>query len=82
MNSESGKISSIEPLVDMPGRKTAIFEIIAFCFLIVPAMAFSFDIQPGISSSFSISAFAVILNDLALTTLVMYFIWRNRESIR
>ncbi len=65
-----------------PGRKEQFLEIITFLFLIVPSMALSFfAIQQG-NLSFRLSAIASILRDLSLVSLILFFLWRNRESVR
>jgi membrane protease YdiL (CAAX protease family) len=57
------------------------FEVLVFLALIVPSMALSFfAIRQG-SLSFVLTAWATILRDLALVSLVAYFLWRNREPL-
>ncbi len=54
-------------------------ELWVFLFLIVPSMAISlFAIRPG-TIGFTLAAWAVILRDLALVFLIMFFLWRNGE---
>lgn len=63
-------------------RNEQFLEISVFLFLIVPSMALSFfaSDQEG-SLSFSLSAVATILRDLALVSLILFFLWRNREPV-
>lgn len=73
--------------VDVPGltgsgRKTQVIEISVFLFLIVPSMAMSFFAVKQGSLGFVLVAIATILRDLALVSLVLYFIWRNAEPLR
>jgi membrane protease YdiL (CAAX protease family) len=64
------------------GRKAELFEILVFLFLIVPSMALSFfAVKKGVLS-FTLTAWATILRDLALVNLIFFFLWRNGESIR
>jgi membrane protease YdiL (CAAX protease family) len=72
--------SSFETSV--PKRKEQLFEVIVFLFLIVPSLVLSFFAVKQGSVSFTITAFATIFRDLALVSLVLFFIWRNREAIR
>ena len=66
----------------LSGRKTQFYEIGVFLFLIVPSMALSFfAVKKGVLS-FTLMAWATILRDLALVSLIFYFLWRNGESIR
>jgi membrane protease YdiL (CAAX protease family) len=56
-------------------------EVSVFLFLIVPSMVFSFFVVRQGSLSFVLVAFATILRDLALVSLILFFIWRNSETI-
>jgi membrane protease YdiL (CAAX protease family) len=57
-----------------------LFESGAFLFLVVPSMFLSFlAIRQG-SLGFVVTASATILRDLALATLIAYFLWRNDEA--
>ncbi len=61
-------------------RKEQILEVWAFLFLIGPSMALSlFAIRRG-QLSFTLAATAIILRDLALVCLILFFLWRNGES--
>ena len=60
-------------------RKEQILEVWVFLFLIVPSMALSlFAVRRG-SLGFNITASAIILRDLALVCLILFFLWRNGE---
>lgn len=62
-------------------RKVQILELSVFLFLIVPSMVLSyFVIQPR-QLHFTLVAVATILNDLAMSLLVMFFVWRNGEGL-
>ena len=63
-------------------RKTLLFEISVFLFLIVPSMLFSFfAVKKGVLG-FTLTAWATILRDFALVSLIFYFLWRNGEPVR
>lgn len=67
-----------------PDRKEQFLEIITFLFLIVPSMALSFfALEQGSVrfNDFSLSAVASILRDLSLVSLIVFFLWRNREPV-
>ncbi|HZE20521.1 MAG TPA: type II CAAX endopeptidase family protein [Desulfobaccales bacterium] len=60
-----------------------LIEVLVFLFLIVPSMAMSFMVKSELSAIGFVSvATATIVRDLALVSLVFYFIWRNGESLR
>ncbi|MCL5961812.1 MAG: CPBP family intramembrane metalloprotease [Chloroflexi bacterium] len=64
-----------------PTRTEQLVEVSVFLFLIVPAMVVSlFAIQQG-RLSFVLVAFSVMAQDLALVSLVLFFLWRNGEPI-
>jgi membrane protease YdiL (CAAX protease family) len=56
-------------------------EVSVFLFLIVPSMVLSFFAVKQGSLSFVLVAFATILRDLALVSLILFFVWRNSEPI-
>jgi membrane protease YdiL (CAAX protease family) len=60
-----------------------LIEVLVFLFLIVPTMVLSFLVKNQLGSIGFVSlATATIVRDLALVSLVFYFIWRNGESLR
>jgi len=64
-------------------RKEATVEVCVFLFLIVPSMAFSFLVigsEEG-QLSFTFLAVSTILRDLALVSLIFFFLWRNGEPV-
>jgi membrane protease YdiL (CAAX protease family) len=62
-------------------RKEQLVEVSVFLFLIIPSMALSFlAIKQG-GLSFVLVAISVILRDLALVSLILFFIWRNHEPV-
>lgn len=68
---------------DRPGppRKVQVLEVLVFLFLIVPSLALSFTVKLENTLSFSSLALATLLRDLALVSLVLYFLWRNGEPM-
>jgi membrane protease YdiL (CAAX protease family) len=63
-------------------RKGDILEISVFLFLIVPSLALSFFAVKQGTVSFALTAVSTILRDLALVSLILYFLWRNGESLQ
>ena len=64
-----------------PSRREQTFELAAFLFLITPSMALSFFVIKQGGLGFVLMSVAVILRDLALLCLVLFFIWRNGEPL-
>jgi len=61
--------------------KEQVAEVSVFLFLIIPSMALSFlAIHQG-TLSFVLVAISAILRDLALVSLILFFIWRNMEAV-
>jgi membrane protease YdiL (CAAX protease family) len=56
-------------------------EVSVFLFLIIPSMALSFFAIKQGSLNFVLVAFSAILRDLALVSLILFFIWRNHEPV-
>jgi membrane protease YdiL (CAAX protease family) len=63
------------------GELSELIEVSVFLFLIVPSMVLSFFVIKQGSMSFVLVAFATILRDLALVSLILFFIWHNGESM-
>ena len=60
-----------------------LIEVLVFLFLIVPSMLLSFLVKTRLGSLDFVSvACATSVRDLALISLIFYFIWRNGESLR
>ena len=70
--------TDLEPSTEL-NRKDQLLELLVFLFLIVPSMVLSFLAVKQGTVSFVITAFATIMRDLALVTLILYFLRRNRE---
>ncbi len=65
----------------LPHRTVQLAEVSVFLFLIVPSMIISFFIVKQGGMSFVLIAFSVILRDLALVSLILFFMWRNGERL-
>jgi membrane protease YdiL (CAAX protease family) len=65
-----------------PTRNVQLVEVTVFLFLIVPSMALSFLAARQVELRFMEVAVSSILNNLGLLSLVLYFVWRNDESLR
>ena len=63
-------------------RREQIIEVLVFLFLIAPSMALSFFAVKQGSIGFTLTAVATILRDAALVSLILFFLWRNGESIK
>lgn len=68
-------------IVRTPDRQQQAVEVAVFLFLVVPSMALSFAAGTPDSLSFTTVALANIVRDLALMSLVLYFVWSNREGL-
>jgi membrane protease YdiL (CAAX protease family) len=64
-----------------PGRGAQAAEVGVFLFLIVPSMVLSLFITRQGGLGFVPTAVMIIIRDVSLVTLILYFIWRNRESV-
>ena len=56
-------------------------EVSVFLFLVVPSMVLSFFAVKQGTLSFVLVAFATILRDLALVSLILFFLWHNGEHV-
>jgi uncharacterized protein len=56
-------------------------EVVVFLFLIVPSMILSYFAPGEGETGFMITASAIIARDLALMSLVLFFLWRNAEPL-
>ena len=62
-------------------QKVQLLEVSVFLLLIVPSMVLSFFVIRQGSLGFVFTAFSVILRDLALVSLILFFLWRNGEPL-
>jgi uncharacterized protein len=63
-----------------PLPQEQLFEVLVFLFLIVPSMVLALFVFRAGKLGFVFTAFAVILRDLSLVSLILFFLWRNGES--
>lgn len=65
----------------IPPRREQLAEVSVFLFLIVPSMVIGLFMARSDAFSFRLVAASVILRDLGLVSLIVFFLWRNGESI-
>jgi len=65
---------------ELPLKKMHLFEVSVFLFLLVPSMVLSSSALDPDSVSFLTVAWSAIIQDLALLSLILYFVWRNGEG--
>lgn len=63
------------------GRRERLVELAVFLFLIMPSMALSFFAVKQGSLGFVLVAWATILRDLSLVSLIVFFLWHNGEPV-
>jgi membrane protease YdiL (CAAX protease family) len=64
-----------------PDRRVQAVETAVFLLLIVPSLIFSFFAIKQGTVGFTLTAIATIFRDLALVSLVLFFLWRNGEPV-
>ncbi|HEU0186176.1 MAG TPA: type II CAAX endopeptidase family protein [Blastocatellia bacterium] len=69
------------PERDQIAHKEQAVEVIIFLILIVPSMVLSLFVVRKGNLSFVLTAVATIFRDLALVSLILFFLWRNGENI-
>jgi membrane protease YdiL (CAAX protease family) len=63
-------------------RRTLLLELLVFLSLIVPSLLLSALVRQQEPLGFAVTAVAIITRDASLVALVIYFLWRNRESLQ
>ena len=81
MKREAFNQGEMQGRIQGPDSRTQLLEVLVFLFLIVPSMVLSFFIIRQGSLGFLVTAFSVILRDLALVSLILFFLWRNGEPL-
>jgi membrane protease YdiL (CAAX protease family) len=71
----------VEERPGTPGPKEQLLEVCVFLLLIVPSLVLSFFAVNQGNVSFTLTAFATIMRDLALVALILFFLWRNAEHL-
>jgi uncharacterized protein len=79
MLSNSSKPSSPGGNRSLVGQKEQFLEVLVFLFLILPSMALSFFVVRQGTLGFVFTALVVMLRDLAMVSLILFFLWRNGE---
>jgi len=64
-----------------PEAREQFFEVLVFLFLVVPSMVLSFFVIRQGTLGFVFTASSVMLRDLALVSLILFFLWRNGEPL-
>ena len=62
-------------------KREQVIELAVFLFLIGPSLVLSFALRSQGNITFTLTAVAAILRDLSLLSLILFFLWRNHESI-
>ena len=62
-------------------KRERLIEVAVFLFLIGPSLVLSLFLVNQGNLSFMLTAVATILRDLSFLSLILFFLWRNRESI-
>lgn len=66
---------------EQPSRKEHTAELLVFLFLVIPSVILSYFTQNLVQVGFVLVAAATIFRDLALVCLILFFLWRNDESL-
>jgi membrane protease YdiL (CAAX protease family) len=84
MDNSSAKSPTDSPGGRAPGfmRRERLIEVLVFLFLVVPSLVLSFFATGQGKIGFDLMAWSVILRDLALVSLIFFFLWRNGEALR
>jgi uncharacterized protein len=67
--------------IELTEKRGRLWETLVFLFLIVPSMVLSFFTLKEGNVSFDLLAAATITRDLALVSLIAFFLWHNREPL-
>jgi membrane protease YdiL (CAAX protease family) len=81
MHDSTTYLSSLDRQEADRARMVQLFEVSVFVFLILPSLLLSFVSVGSAGLSFLLGGTAIIFRDLALVSLVVFFIWRNREPV-
>jgi membrane protease YdiL (CAAX protease family) len=65
-----------------PSRKIQLVEFMVFVFLFLPSIVLSYFENTLNEDSFILTACAVIFHNISLVGLILFFLWRNGESVR
>jgi len=79
------KSYSADAVIINPNRNSMaeqVIEVSVFLFLIVPSMVFSFFSVGESTVNFTLAGTSVILRNLSLVNLILFFLWRNGEPVQ
>lgn len=66
----------------LPSRKAQLIELCVFLFLIFPSMVLFFFVGHQKFAGLDVTVVAVVFHDLALVSLLAFFVWRNGEHVQ
>jgi uncharacterized protein len=81
MKTDSADTPPVSTVGSQFDEREQLIEVAVFLFLIGPSLVLSFFLINQGNISFTLTAFATILRDLSLLSLILFFLWRNKESI-
>jgi membrane protease YdiL (CAAX protease family) len=86
-NIEQTKMNAVSSSPDVPNSppsyREQLIEILVFLFLILPSLAYSFTISvSGGTLTSPLNSISIILRDLSLVLLILFFLWHNREPLK
>lgn len=81
MKTDSGNTSSVDSVGSQFNRTEQLIEVAVFLFLIAPSLVLSFFVIRQGSISFILTAVSTMLRDLSLLSLILFLLWRNKESV-
>jgi membrane protease YdiL (CAAX protease family) len=61
-------------------RKIQLLEVTVFLLLVLPSLVLSLFVTPQGNEGFRLTAVLIIVRDLTLVSLVLFFVWRNGET--
>jgi membrane protease YdiL (CAAX protease family) len=82
MKNDLDKQSANTALHNRTPRHAQRIELYVFLFLIGPSLVLSFFVVRQGILNFMLTAWATILRDLSLLSLILYFLWRNAEPLQ
>ena len=81
MNQEKQEPFPISVQGHRPSGKAQLYEVLAYLFLIIPPMILGLLAARQVTVGFELLVADTVLRDIALVALILFFLWRNRESM-
>jgi CAAX protease family protein len=81
MQTDSANTWFGDPVRAQLNKTEQLIEVAVFLFLIAPSLVLSFFLISQGNVSFILAAVSTILRDLSLVSLILFFLWRNKESV-